>query len=257
MKTYEEMTQSVLEKAKEQRTARRRRIATGVTVAAFLCVLCAGALLGIVKDQPQEPAMQTPGLVLMCSATEYAEPKEMLKGVKAPAEYRIYVRDLRDLNLSEYEHQLIMAEERTKWRIAESEADDVFGGNSITQWGDEDGVITIVRDGFLYIKVEDISQIQEMSATTTGISQASLGQIHYRQQTEIGEEEIKEGISIYLSLSEETVNKIMGNPDVDLSFISDRLTVRVAFTDGTVECMVMDISVDREGTVYVTPVESP
>ena len=245
MKTYEEMTRSVLKRVKEYRQRRRKRILLSVTAGAmFATVLVAVAIAE--RNVPKNDKFEH-RLVVMCAAAEYEEQTKLSANMEKPLKFLIRVRDIRDVK--QYADYVDILAEEAAFREdiwSEQTDDDLQTNNQYTRWGDENAIISLIYKGFLYLKLDDYDQIQDISVYTMDAGVATVSD--YTVQ----DEDIQEnGIGINWSLSDATVEKLCKDPQMPLSDIHDTIRVRVQFKDGLVEITVIELSVDDEGQIYV------
>lgn len=243
MKTYKEMTASVLEKAKNSQTKRNRIIA----LAATFLVLCTAGLTALALGTGQAPATPEPRLVLMCSASEYSQQEEMIEGVVTPLEFLIRVRDIRGINRYRDIIDIIAEEAAFREEIVNEEVDESKPDSRYVRWQNEDAIISLLYKGFLFLAVEDYDQVQDMSVKTTDAGQATVERYLHNEQGDT-----RRGISINWVLSETTVDKIQNDPAMKLSTICDTITVTVNFKDGTTETVKIELTADDEGHIYAT-----
>lgn len=244
MKTYKEMTQSVLEKAKNRRAGRNRIIA----LAASFLVLCTAALTALALGTGRAPAVRQPRLVLMCAASEYSQQEEMIEGVVTPLEFLIRVRDIRGINRYRDIIDIIAEEAAFREEIRNEEVDGIKPDSRYVRWQNEDAIISLLYKGFLFLAVEDYDLVQDMSVKTTDAGQATVERYLHNEEGEGA----RRGISINWVLSETTVDKIQDDPAMKLSTICDTITVTVNFKDGTTETVKIELTADDEGHIYVT-----
>lgn len=268
MKTYEEMTVSVLQKTEYQRAAHRRRCKIGLSAAT--CVLCVCAvILAIVRvgDTPTGSAGTTGRLVLLAAAADNGSHHELIQDVVTPSNFWIRVRDISTNNSALWVEIL---EEEYAW-------DDAFRSNSgldcaMTRFMSDTTLITVIYETTFYVAMKDYEQVESMSVSTTDAGSATAYRVRYKNQTTdaLGSKttnydadslsdastQVSEGVAINWMLSDATVAMIDKDPKMDLSKIKDTITVTVVFKDGSTESAVIDLSVSAEGQVYVTHRES-
>lgn len=256
MKTYEEMTRSVLEKEKKCRARRKKNILYGASLAAVLClILSAGFLYGgkneiIPTEQTIELKKSVSRLQVFYAGN--AEQEEMVEDVEAPLDFLIRVRDIRKIRNAEQRAE-IMGEEKQINQKAVASATGPQGEKGYTCWGSENSIVSLVQNEFLYLAVSDYEQVEDMSVETTEAGAATVVPYPYEVKAPDGSvTTIKTGIHINWTLSDATINRIDENPDMPLSEICDTVVVTVKFRDGITEKVVIDLTVDDAGQIYVT-----
>ena len=256
MKTYEEMTRSVLEKGKKCRARRKKNWMCGATVAAMLCLILSAGFLyggknGITPTQ-QTIALQKGVSRLQVFYAGNATQQEMVEDVVTPLDFLIRVRDIRRV-YTEEERNAIMREENAINKEILASASGPQGEKGSTRWGSENTIVSLVQNEFIYLAVADYDQVLNMSVETTEAGCATVVPYPYEKIDPDGAViEKATGIHINWSLSDTTVNRIDADPDMKLSGICDTVTVTVGFKDGTTETVMIDITVDDAGQIYVT-----
>lgn len=255
MKTYEEMTRSVLEKGKKCRARRKRNLLCGTSLATVLCLL-----LGIGLLWPEgSTAVPTQGVSVLREKESrmqifYAgnsDPEELVGDVVTPLDLYIRVRDIRGVRTEE-ERLAILQEERLRNKELMATFTGPQGEKGTTCWGSENTIVSMVQNEFLYIAVTDYDQVLDMSVTTTEAGGATVVPYPYERTDQNGAVVVDTGIHVNWSLSDATIDRIDADPDMKLSEISDTVTVTVNFKDGTTEDVVIDLQLDDAGQIYVT-----
>ena len=246
MKTCEEMANAVMNRARKCRAQRKKRILRTISVAAVFLLLLTAGMYWDRKESGGETA-RSPRLVVMCAAAEYEEQTKLSANMEKPLKFLIRVRDIRDVKRYADYVDILAEEAAFREDIWSEQTDgDLQTNNQYTRWGDENAIISLIYKGFLYLKLDDYNQIQDISVYTMDAGVATISD--YTVQ----DEDIQEkGIGINWSLSDATVEKLCKDPQMPLSDIHDTIRVRVQFKDGLVEIMVIELSVDDEGQIYV------
>lgn len=253
MKSFEEMTQSVLNRAKEQRSAQKRRNRNIiVAAAACICSLTLAIVVGI-KFYSPTPTDQTsdtsiapnaiPKITLLTAAINTDSPQELVQDIVMPFNMKLRVRDIRGLTKQEADQ--VRFEERTSGAASETlvPADGI-----VIQYGTNTAVITLIYNGKFYLILDDYAQVQDMSVTTTSAGTATLTHGHYKAD----DETVHRATLIKWMLSNATVDKITENPTMKLSEIRDTLTVTIKLKDGNTATVDLELTVDDDGKVYIT-----
>lgn len=246
MKTYEEMASAVLTRAKAKRLQRRRRVLAAFSAAAVVCLILTAVLL-LERDGKGSTATQ-PRLVLLCEAAEHNEPEPLSAGMVKPLKLLIRVRDLR--GITRYRDVVdILAQEAAFREAIWNEEEDKNSDNQYIRWQDENVMVSLLYQGFLYLKVEDYDQIQDVSVYTTESGAATVSRYIHNETWSGGPEK---GIGINWVLSDVTVDAISKNPEMKLSDIRDTIRIKVQYKDGTEEIAVIELTVDDEGQIFVS-----
>lgn len=244
MKSYEEMTDSVLSRAGAERAAQKRRRRKLVTAA--VCVCFAG--LVVFAGAKANQKARAPRVSVFCVTASAAEQRqEMLKGEKLPYNALICVRDVTELSALEIQGLRDADKERAE-QMAGMKLDDMPGNPdwSSTSRCSDTVMVTSIFVGSYYLTVDDYSQIQDVTATTTEIGWTAQHLADYY------DESLRDAIGITWGLSEVGFDMIEENPEMALSELKDTITVTVEFKDGTKDVAVIDITVDDDGKIYGT-----
>ena len=297
MKTYEEMTCSVLQRATASIAERNRRRKTILTVTATgLCLALVLAAVGAFWDAPAdvndptqptismenpttaptqpeetEPTQPLPaytGQVYFLNATkEGADLTPMQANMTLPVNSMFRVRSLKGMTESEAENAI--EEEKAfqaafKEKYGNSDGGSymmhVMGGFSIDDRKEAyRAVVQYLSGGKASLILLDASKIKDFDVETTGIINVYGGYGIYNQDVTIGEGEsavtIPEGcfrIYLHLSMGDKMVKIFKEDPDTPLSTLNDTITITINYKSGTQEIVVIDVTVDDEGYVYMT-----
>ena len=120
-------------------------------------------------------------------------------------------------------------------------------------------VIQFLSGGKASLILLNASEIESFDTETTGVLRIDGGYGTYNQDVTIGEGEsavtIPEGclrIYLHLSMGDKMVKVFREDPDTPLSTLNDTITVTINYKNGTKEIVVIDVTVDDEGYVYMT-----
>lgn len=244
MKSYEEMTRSVLDRAQLQRQRSKRRNAIGWTAATAACCLCL-ALLAVFapgktesKTPTQQLTAEPQARIMLLSSPEDTQPKELIRDVVEPYVYQIRVHEVD--NLSGDEQKAFIQKEREY-------AEQIFGASAadraFTCGAGKNCVITLISMGRLMLTVDDYGLIKDFSVSTT-----ENGYINFIGRVFAGTDQ---GLQFGWTLSQTAIHKIEEDPKVKLSEFSDTITVSVEFIDGSVETVVADVMIQDDGQAFI------
>ena len=259
MKTYNEMTESVLKlarvRAAEQKRKRRRACAFAGAMLCVALVLAAATAVGKLASPtvsvPQQtettgaiqPLAPKQGVSVYLLRNENGqEVREPLKaGVTMPVAWMVRVRDIRGL----------CEAAQAKALLEEEAFADAFRENN-PAWGSfawrrttSRTIITEICSGFLSLDFEDFSQISTWDVETTGTG--GVDRSHF-----ISNCDMPSSIHLNWHLSDQTVQMLDKEPDTPLSTIRDAITVTIDYIDGSQEVLTFYITLDDEGHVFVT-----
>jgi hypothetical protein len=276
MKTYEEMAQSVIHRAKAHKTVRNRWIAGSVAAVLTLCA-CAWGL----GNRPQPDAAMQDQTVALPEVTTVAVPAdslrvtflssdgsqtaEMKQDVETPCLMEVRVKDVH--GLSEEEKAAIVEAEK-QYADALVAAHSEAKGYNWTQFDSGDVVVTSISAGHFVIGMEDPKQIESIYATVRG--DVCLGYMPFADEkafwenpdapvpTEYAlshEQILKQyyapyggiGISWMLSSASDTA---LEKGTASIGDLSDTITFTVTCVDGTVETHSVDMIFNDDGKVY-------
>lgn len=288
MKSYREMTESVLEKAGTEIKKRERRRKNGMLIiASGLCFALLLTVLGMGMEQPtpmlpgEQPGLsadvtgvpqstlpgEQPGLSVdvtdapqqtqqakvkityLSSTKGQTVQKPMSANISLPLSAMVRVRDIRGLS----------REEVAKVREEEKAfADDVLSfGNAYVTMGDyQNAIISYTSRGTITMEFDDTTTILGMDFETTGVGSVVLCSTNSRPNPDGVPEgfywpSVRE-LDMDWNLSQKTYDAIEKDPTFPLETIRDTLTATFHYADATTETYIFDFTVDAEGQVFVT-----
>jgi hypothetical protein len=174
-----------------------------------------------------------------------------------PVDNIIRIRNLRGLSEAE-KYQAIVEENAFMEEFREQRR--LFGEGHGEFYPEGDVLIMRASCGFASILILDGSQIESVTRESTGILGTGQSKIVYHKDCTYGEGEnaltIPAGSVRYLldcSLGDyATRNIFITNPDTPLSSLRDTFTVTINYKNGTKEIVVIDVTVDDDGQIYMT-----
>ena len=263
MKSYREMTESVLEKAGAEikKKERRRRNVVFITASS----LCFALLLTVLGMGMEQPTPMQPGL--SAEVTDATQPmqqakvkityltstkgettqKPMSPNVSMPLSAMIRIRDIR--GLSEEEVDKARQEEMS---IAKEFA--ITGKSSYTKWEYPGAITTIVSNGGITLDFSDCATVENVVVETTEVGHVTRSTHLYGPNSEIGTTywpNVREA-DFRWSISGEFAFELDEDPTIPLESIRDVITIKIDYTNGTSETLVFDITVNEEGYIFVT-----
>ncbi len=275
MKTYHEMTESVLQKADKEILKKERRRRNGVCIAASgLCLALLLTVLGMGVEQPPvvSPTLPVDQPGLSVDATDAPQPTEKAKvkitylsniegqttqetvssGVSFPLNAMIRVRDVR--GLSEEAVNTALQEEQTivdEFRMP--------GEGGYGRWVNESVIISIVRNGSITLDFSDCSPVKpvkDVKIETTRTGNVRIGGRLSAMPPE-GTTAVPYWpymLEAYLGwqISSELAQSIREDPTIPLESIRDTVTVTIYYENGATETLIFDITVNEEGQIFVT-----
>lgn len=249
MKSYEEMTRSVVCRAEEELKVKRKRRMKLSIAAVCACLVVLSVFAGKLLHEPtgrNEP--WEPGISVFCVIAGASEQRQaMMKGEQIPIGAQLFVRDIEGLSPQEILELRIADEEYAKQMLASSNEELLWGPNwATTSWGSEKTRVTTVFAGSFSLTVEDYRQVKNVSITTTEIGYTC------QYGTDLYDTSKKDSVGFTWCLSQKGLKMLEENPQMPLSELKDTVTVTVEFANGTKDVAVVDISADDAGLIYGT-----
>lgn len=289
MKTYEEMTESVLNKAKNQIACRKRGFTNiALACACLCCIILVVTLFGEIgtPDMPNGdvlmeeaftnqateplgaatgPETDSPKLILLCADSNDASPQIMKQKIMIP--YKAELRVLKTAGMNEEEkHQ---ACEKENAYISEMWG-DLADESGFGRYTLDNVMVTTISVGTLGIKVNDWDNIARICASVTEngtllsfprVEECKTSAYTFKEDEqllmEIDGKRLKECLAengrdflgLFWTVSPWSVTKLDKNPDMDLSEFSDRITITIEYTDGSIETATILMLVDGNGKI--------
>jgi len=246
MKSYEEMTDSVLARAKVKKAVHKRRSINAVIVASLLCIVGVSVFAGRnAESHVKGGTHREPRISLFCvTANAEQQRQQMLKDEKLPYCAVLRVHDV--AGLSELEKlELRTADKEYIEQMSRQNTDDYGKLNwSTTSYANDKVMVTSMFAGSFYLSVDDYKQIRDVSATTSEFGYFIIHGSDYHDAA------AADGVGVTWGLSGEGIDMITKNPQMKLSEITDTIVVTVEFNDGTKDVVTIDIELDDAGQIY-------
>lgn len=287
MKDYKEMTESVLQQAKIRVAQQRsqRRMATGL-IAATLCLGILVAVVGVGTNRdpagPTQPtlSMQNPttvpatkpdateptqpenivqtGNVYFLSATkDTAELAPMQANMTLPWDHMIRVRSLK--GMTEEQKRQARSEEIAMMHAFSAKYLGLIGEGRYAYYEDEDTIIHHWSAGRASVILMNGSNVKSVDCESLGVLEVGRGTSNLTKDYTIGKGEYavtipanSMRITLNCKMSETTRKHFEENPETPLSTIRDTITLTIHYKDGTIEIVVIDVTVDDDGQIYMT-----
>lgn len=263
MKSYDEMAQSVLIRAEKEKIMQKRRNRNIVlsVVAGVCCLTCAilvGMRLNILESQdpmlndvtvstaPEPSTTETDPIskksheITLLNMSEDGTYVQMVNDVNMPLYAQFRIRDVRGLTDAEIDK--VRREE-------ESAANAIFaqikGDSSIAQFWGNRTVVTVLFVGRISVMIDDITQVEDVSITSTDVGSLFPTGLEYRDSN-------RRLYAVTWLPSEETEELIAEDPTLKPSQFRDTITFTITYKDGAVGTAVVDLTFDDEGMAYIT-----
>jgi hypothetical protein len=205
------------------------------------------------------------GNVYFLSATEEGtELTPMRANMTLPVNSMLRVRSLKGMTESEIEKALeeeyaFKAEFKKKYGNSDGGRYEMCVLSKIDTKKSYQAVIQYLSGGKASLILLNATQIESFDLETMGVLNTGGGYGTYNQDVTIGEGEntvtIPKGcLRIYLfpSMTDETIKIFQENPDTPLSTLRDTFTVTINYKNGTKEIVIIDVTVDDDGQIYMT-----
>jgi hypothetical protein len=256
-----------------------------------LCVACIGLLLvvvGLIRNlpagtaDPSQPtiALQNPtttptthpetteptkqdiivhtGNVYFLTATEEGtELAPLQANMTLPWDHVFYVRSLK--GLTEEEVREVMEEERQKVGDFREKYEGLIGEGRYETYYLKDAVVRYYSAGMASLILLNNSQIERVDREATGVLRVGSKNLALQEDYTFGKDgyavTVPGGsLRIYLDcgMTEETRKIFEENPETPLSTISETITLTIHYKNGTKEIVVIDVTVDDDGYIYMT-----
>ena len=284
MKTYDEMTSSVLQRATAGIAERNRRRKTILAIAASgLCLALVLVAVGAFWKAPAGTDNTNPTISMKNPTTAPTQP-EATEAVAPPTELKVYFLSS---NAKQVSQQFLMegvaipiggeirvrrfgglTEEERAQAIREEEAvNEAYRVENSTDYANvhssvckgETAMVSCLVRGSISLEFADknhVSSVELENDWGNGIAGAS---VCYTKETTYGEGEnqitFPVGSMRYLvfwSISSELKQKLVNDPYMSFSDISDTITITVNYSNGARQTLIVDVTVDDDGQVYMT-----
>ena len=268
MKSYREMTESVLEKADteiKKKEHRRRNVvfitASSLCFALLLTVLGMGmghseivptqpgeqpGLSGDVTDAPDPTQHAKVKITYLTDVENQTTQESVSPDVSMPLGAMIRIRDIRGLTEEEVDNA-----RQEEMSIAKEFG--ITGKSSYAKWEYPGHITTIVSNGGITLDFSDCATVENVAVETTEVGLVTKSAHLYgpNQEDTIYWPNVREANFVW-SISGEFAFELDENPTIPLESIRDVITIKIDYTDGTAETLVFDITVNEEGYIFVT-----
>lgn len=286
MKTYEEMSNAVMEKVQIRKAEQKQRVRVAALCTAGMCCLLLTVAVVSRNVMKGEPAFQiynpinssqseptestdvkpvtpdlTPSIKLLCSVSNSEIPKVLKENAKVPYKAELRVRDI--IGMTEDEKERILEEENAYVRqfLGENIEENLY-----SRYMRDNVIVTMISAGELSISFDDIETVEraQISVTENGyIFYPRISGIKYTKWdenglgVEIDGNSLRKGLAMlqeddfvmHWSIAPSVANRLNEDPDMEMAQISDYITITVAYTDGRVETKTVVVQVCDDGQI--------
>ena len=261
MKSFDEMTQSVLARAEKERIVRKKRSRVILSAVVSACCLAAVLLMGtqrqtpdplnLIQDTLTAPSAQQPSdaetnplskgnySIQLLSMSQDGSYVKLVENVTTPLFAQFRIRDVRGLTDAE-----INEVRREESLAANAVFAQIKGDSTIGQYWGKTAVITVLFVGRISVMIDDFTQVEDVSITCTDVGNLCQNSLLYRNSNR----------KLYETTwrpSEKTQALIEEDPSIKPSQFRDTITFTITYKDGTVVTKMVDISFDDEGYAYI------
>ena len=201
--------------------------------------------------------VHTGNVYFLTATEERAELTPMQANMTLPWDHIFHVRSLKGMT----EEELLEAiEEEHLAQIAFREKyDAVIGEGRYSTYYSENAVIRYYIAGRASLILLNDAQIESVDRETTGVLSVEGRYSTRREDYAVGKGEYAVTIPggsrrIYLdcNMTEQTRKIFEENPETPLSTIRETITLTIHYKNGTKEIVVIDVTVDDDGYIYMT-----
>ena len=209
-------------------------------------------------EPKQEEIVVNTGNVFFLTATENnLELAPMQVNVTLPLDREIRIIDLSNLSDQEKYFATMEADDyKHEFRKKYSKLLGEFNGQ---EYRSKKLIIQELSGGVASLIIRNNSEIESIERETTGVLGVGESYSVHNEEYTHGEEPYQVTIPanstrIYLEcvMTYETISLFVQDPTTPLSTISDTVTITIHYKNGTKEIVMIDVTVDDDGRVYMT-----
>lgn len=295
MKSYEEMSDSVLEKVRIQKAVQRRNRRM-VICAASMCCLVLAVCVAANSLKPNTPSIQIekptfvekPVVNLPTSPTDETNDQQaserisiwcasssgsaevLRENVSIPYKGELRVRNVSAMTAEERRQVLEEEKDYVSMVLGENPGDGAY-----SRYCRDNVIVTAITGGAFSIAFDDIEAVSHIQISTTEngyIFYPRFSGIKYKVDdirngfsvtVEVDGNSLRKGLAMLeldafnmvWALNPTVAERLNEKPDADLAQFSDRVTISVTHSDGTVETKTVLIQVCDDGQMAITLVD--
>ena len=208
--------------------------------------------------EPKEEIVVTTGNVFFLSATEEGVTLEPVQGnMTFPIAQVFRIWDMRGMTDEEKIQTKLEAdefEEEFRNKYGKLSGEGKYGGYTYDHF-----ITKELSAGHASIVILDGSQVKSVERETTGVFNLGKSYAIHHQDVTVGKDEyavtFPAGSNRYfldLTLTLETLKTIINDPSTPLSNFCETITITIHYNNGTKEIVVIDVTIDDNGQVYMT-----
>lgn len=205
----------------------------------------------------QDIIVHTGNVYFLTETDERAELTPVQANLTIPWDHIFHVRSLKDL--TEEQIQEVIEEEKQAQMAYMEKYGGLTSDGRYSVCYSRNAVIRYYSAGSAYLILLNDSQIESVDRETTGVLNVGGRHSTLQEDYTVGKGEYTVTIPggsqrVYLecSMTGETRKIFEENPDTPLSTIRETITVTINYKNGTKEIVVIDVTVDDNGQIYMT-----
>jgi hypothetical protein len=174
-----------------------------------------------------------------------------------PWDHVFHVRDLKGLT-QEQIHEVVEEENQAQKDFIEK-YDGLIGEGRYDTYYSRNAVVRYYSAGMASLILLNNSQIERVDREATGVLRVGSKNLALQEDYTFGKDgyavTVPGGsLRIYLDcgMTEETRKIFEENPETPLSTIRETITITIHYKNGTKEIVVIDVTVDDDGQIYMT-----
>lgn len=205
----------------------------------------------------QDVIVETGNVYLLSHTEEAAELSPMQADVTIPLDHVFRIRDLRDL--SDQDKYLAQLEETEYLENYKEEYRKLQGEFHVQEYRSKKLILQQLCGGYVSVIIRNQSEIESIQRETTGVLVTGESYVVYTEEYTQGEGPFQitfpadsRRLFLECTMSTETRNIFVKDPSTPFSTISDTVTITINYKNGTKEIVMIDITVDDNGQIYMT-----
>jgi hypothetical protein len=201
--------------------------------------------------------VQTGNVYFLSATKDTAELMPMQANMTLPWDHMIRVRSLK--GMTEEQKRQIRSEENSMMHAFRGKYQGLVGEGRYEYFEGEDVIIHHWSAGRASVILMNGSNVKSVDCESLGVLEVGRGTSNLTKDYTIGKGEYavtipanSMRITLNCRMSEETHKYFEENPETPLSTIRDTVTLTINYKNGTKEIVVIDVTVDDDGQIYMT-----
>lgn len=205
----------------------------------------------------QDIIVHTGNVYFLTATEEGTELAPLQANMTLPWDHVFYVRSLK--GMTEEEVRQVIEEENQKVGDFREKYEGLIGEGRYDTYYSRNAVVRYYSAGMASLILLNNSQIERVDREATGVLRVGDKNLALQEDHTFGEGAYAVtvpggSLRIYLDcgMTEETRKIFEENPETPLSTISETITLTIHYKNGTKEIVVIDVTVDDDGQIYMT-----